>query len=81
MTADMPKVAQLTPDKREAMRAELTKIENAVLQAFSEVNSYDNVDRRWISIGRTDIQRGFMAVKRALDEGDQTQKGQGLSVT
>lgn len=34
--------------------------------ALQEVSSLPDSDQRWLSIGRTDLQKGFMAVIRAI---------------
>jgi hypothetical protein len=60
---NLPKAANL--DNKDATREELTKIENAVLQALDQISG----DQRWISIARTHIQIGFMSAKRGLYEG------------
>jgi hypothetical protein len=62
---EMPKAATLDTSKQDAMRAELSKIEDKVLEAFKQIEG----DQRWLAIARTDIQTGFMAAKRALYEG------------
>lgn len=66
----MPSAAGLPqPDAtKDAMRAQLSKIEDAVLKSFGEV--FENGgDSRWLAIARTHIEQGFMAAKRSLYEG------------
>ena len=60
----MPQAAPLKT-KQDAMFAELSKIEDKVLEAFAEIDG----DARWLAIARTHIQEGFMAAKRGLVKG------------
>jgi hypothetical protein len=63
-TADsLPKIQD-----KDAMREELTKIENAVLAAYSEL-ALGSHDARWLALATTNTQLGFMCAKRALYEG------------
>lgn len=61
----LPQAATLDTSRQDAMRVELSKIEDAVLRSLGQING----DARWLAIARTDIERGFMAAKRALYEG------------
>jgi hypothetical protein len=68
----MPEAAQFTGHvKQDAMREQLSKIEDNVLDAFASmaVGLDRNEGARWLSIARTHIQQGFMCAKRALYEG------------
>lgn len=40
--------------------------EEAVLRVLDELAGRDDVDKRWLSIGRTAIEQGFMAVNRSI---------------
>lgn len=40
--------------------------EETVLRILDELESKEGVDRRWLAIGRTAIEQGFMAVNRAV---------------
>lgn len=40
--------------------------EEATLQILDALESYPGIDRRWLSIGRTHIEQGWMAVNRAV---------------
>lgn len=42
------------------------EIEERVLRILDELALLPEVDKRWLSIGRTDIEKGFMAVNRAV---------------
>jgi hypothetical protein len=45
---------------------ELKKAGNNVGTILEQVASIPNIDQRWLSIGRTDIQKGFMAAIRSI---------------
>ncbi len=40
--------------------------EETILRVLDELARDDDIDKRWLAIGRTDIERGFMAVNRAV---------------
>lgn len=42
------------------------QIEESVLRILDGLKSYPTVDQRWLAIGRTHIEQGFMAVNRAV---------------
>lgn len=42
-------------------------IEAAVLRILDELAKNPKVDERWLAIGRTQIELGFMAVNRAVE--------------
>ena len=42
------------------------EIEERVLRILDELRDYPGIDGRWLSIGRTQIEQGFMAVNRAV---------------
>ena len=42
------------------------EIEERVLRLLDALALDDTVDRRWLAIGRTAIEQGFMAVNRAV---------------
>lgn len=42
------------------------QIEERVLRQLDAMAKDDNVDKRWLAIGRTAIENGFMAVNRAV---------------
>lgn len=42
------------------------EIEERVLRIFDELRENADVDQRWLAIGRTSIEQGFMAVNRAV---------------
>ena len=61
-------VAGYKPQREEAVRLvnENKYAEEAVLQLLDELAARDDVDKRWLAIGRTQIEQGFMAVNRAV---------------
>jgi hypothetical protein len=40
--------------------------EESVLRLLDELKADQDVDQRWLATGRTDIEKGFMAVNRAI---------------
>lgn len=42
------------------------QLEERVLRVLDELATLDTVDKRWLAIGRTDIEKGFMSVNRAV---------------
>lgn len=41
-------------------------VEEGVLRMLDELNEMAGVDWRWLAIGRTHIEQGFMAINRAI---------------
>lgn len=41
-------------------------IEEKVLRQFDFLSGVDDIDKRWLAIGRTAIEQGFMAANRAV---------------
>lgn len=41
-------------------------IEEQVLRILDDLAARDDVDKRWLAIGRTAIEQGFMAVNRSI---------------
>jgi hypothetical protein len=42
------------------------RVEEALLQTMDEMQGDANFDQRWLAIARTDIEKGFMALNRAI---------------
>ncbi len=42
------------------------QIEERVLRILDELKEFPGIDQRWLAIGRTSIEQGFMAVNRAV---------------
>lgn len=61
-------VAGYRPQSAEAVEAVniLKRVEERVLRAFDIVAKGPGVDQRWLAIGRTHIEQGFMAANRAI---------------
>jgi hypothetical protein len=54
---------------RDQIRAKLSRMEDEILLTLDAFKDNLGVDPRWLATGRTDIQKGFMCVKRAIYEG------------
>lgn len=61
-------VAGYKPQSAEAVRLvnENKKLEELMLRQLDELASRGDIDKRWLAIGRTAIEQGFMAVNRAV---------------
>ncbi|ARJ70086.1 DUF7681 family protein [Paracoccus contaminans] len=46
--------------------AENGRLEEAVLHQLDQLARLGSIDQRWLSVGRTHIEQGFMAVNRAV---------------
>ena len=44
----------------------MKRVEEAVLRGLDELAARDDVDPRWLAIGRSQIEQGFMAVNRSI---------------
>lgn len=44
----------------------MKEIEERVLRALDDLKALPETDQRWLATGRTDIEKGFMAVNRAV---------------
>ena len=42
------------------------QVEEIVLRVLDELAGIEGVDKRWLAVGRTQIEQGFMAVNRAV---------------
>ncbi len=42
------------------------ELEEQVLRALDKLKDDPRVDQRWLATGRTDIEKGFMAVNRSI---------------
>lgn len=61
-------VAGYRPQTDDAVaQVNITKqIEECVLRRLDQLAALDGIDKRWLAIGRTSIEQGFMAVNRAV---------------
>ena len=55
-------------DERVALVNEAKQIEEQVLRFLDRLAAHptEEIDGRWFSIGRTDIEKGFMAINRSV---------------
>lgn len=44
----------------------LELIEERALRALDDLKAFPEIDQRWLATGRTDIEKGFMAVYRSV---------------
>jgi hypothetical protein len=44
----------------------MKQLEERVLRAMDALADDPNIDKRWLAIGRTDIEKGFMAANRSI---------------
>lgn len=56
---------QLTAEEQAAMNAN-KQIEEQVLVLLDKLAADAAIDKRWLAIGRTHIEQGFMAVNRSI---------------
>lgn len=42
------------------------RVEESVLRVLDDLASLPGLDKRWLEIGRTSIEQGFMAINRAV---------------
>ena len=60
---------ELTQDEINLMNEVKEKgVELGIL--FEKIEKIDNIDKRWLSIGKTDLQKGLMATTRAIARPD-----------
>lgn len=59
---NLPSMEEINAAMIEQMRVH----EEIVLRLLDELSKLDDVDRRWLAVGRTSIEQGFMAVNRSI---------------
>lgn len=42
------------------------RMEERILRLLDTMATYDDIDKRWLAIGRTNIEQGFMAINRSI---------------
>jgi hypothetical protein len=42
------------------------EIEEVLLRVLDRLKQHPKIDQRWLAIGRTDLEKGFMAINRAI---------------
>lgn len=40
--------------------------EEKLLRALDDLAAMEDVDKRWLATGRTDVEKGFMSIRRAI---------------
>lgn len=61
-------VSGYTPQKQETIDLvnHNKRTEESILRALDEMKSSPDYDQRWLAIGRTHIEEGFMAINRSI---------------
>jgi len=54
------------PDWKIAMVNDHKELEETILQVLDKLADSEGIDKRWLAIGRTQIEQGFMAINRAV---------------
>lgn len=54
------------PDEAIALVNENKKIEEQILRLLDSMKTNSDFDQRWLAIGRTHIEQGFMAINRSV---------------
>lgn len=56
------------PQSKEAVEivTAMKAYEEKLLRALDDLAELDHIDKRWLAIGRTGIEQGFMAVNRSI---------------
>lgn len=63
----LPVAGYRAQSERTIERVNLNKLsEEALLRVMDGLKDDPEIDQRWLSIARTDIERGFMALNRAI---------------
>jgi len=57
-------------DEALALVNEHKRMEERLLRRLDALSARSDIDKRWLSIGRTAIEQGFMAVNRAVFQPD-----------
>lgn len=55
--------------KRQITAAAVTKKEDEILGFIADIDTELGADPRWLAIARTDLERSFMALRRAVFAG------------
>lgn len=53
-------------EEKIAVVNENKKVEEAILRLLDQLSTSSEVDQRWLAIGRSHIEQGFMAINRAV---------------
>lgn len=60
-----PGYRRQSDEAREIARA-MTHYEAKLLRALDDLAGMPEIDQRWLAIGRTDVEKGFLAINRAI---------------
>ena len=68
MEHEAPPVSGYIPQSEESVQLvnEHKEMEARVLRRLDELGQRDDIDKRWLAIGRTHIEEAFMAINRAV---------------
>lgn len=64
----MPSQPAITPEECQELAKELIALERGVLDFANRFRGRNGVDQRWLAIGVTDVEKGFMSVTKAICE-------------
>ena len=53
-------------DEKVALVNANKEMEERVLRVLDEMAKHDEIDKRWLAIGRTHVEQAFMAINRAV---------------
>jgi len=53
-------------DAAVAIVTTMKRTEEKILRALDDLAAREDIDQRWLAIGRTQIEQGFMAVNRSI---------------
>ena len=53
-------------DKEISVINDIKQLANLIGQMVTEMEKTDGIDQRWLAIGKTDLQKGFMSVIRSI---------------
>ncbi len=56
----------------------VAEIQKDLIEVFTDLKGRPGIDQRWLSIGITDIEKGFMSVLRAIMEPQQAEITQAM---
>jgi hypothetical protein len=53
-------------DKEISVINDIKQLANLIGQMVTEMEKTDGIDQRWLAIGKTDLQKGFMSIVRSI---------------
>ena len=53
-------------DKEISVINDIKDLANLIGRMIEEMEKIDGIDQRWLAIGKTDLQKGFMSVVRSI---------------